>query len=98
MATYTASSAKTVTTVANQIDTLTLTGTGKTLRVTGHSGTPHIFFTTAPLGQTPPTVSAGGDNCFVGEPDTGQDFPWNGSGIVISYISTGINVLSFMLF
>jgi hypothetical protein len=97
MATYSASQAVTITTVANQVDTITLSGTGNTLRITGHSGSSHIFFTTAPTGQTPVTPVAGGNDCYVGEPDVGQDFPWNGAGAVIKIISTGINVFSIML-
>ena len=97
MATYTASQVVTITSVANQVDTITLTGTGKMLRFTGHSGTPHIFFTTAPLSQTPATPVAGGNDCYVAEPDTAQDFPWTGSGAVIKIISTGINTFSIML-
>ena len=98
MATYTATSAKSITTVAAQVDTLTLTGTGKTLRVTGRSGTTHTFFTTAPLGETPATPTSSGDDCFVGEPTSTIDYPWNGSGAVIKLINSGISTLTFMLF
>lgn len=98
MATYTATSAKSITTVANQVDTVTLSGAGKTLRVTGRSGSTHTFFTTAPLYQTPTTPTVSGDDCFIGEPTSTIDYPWNGSGAVIKLINSGISTLTFMLF
>ena len=97
MATYTASHAKSITTVAAQVDTLTLTGAGKTLRITGRSGTTHTFFTTAPLGETPATPTSSGDDCYVTEHTATIDYPWNGSGIVIKLINSGISTLTFML-
>jgi hypothetical protein len=97
MATYTTSHAKSITTVANQVDTLTLTGAGKTLRITGRSGTTHTFFTTAPLGETPATPTASGDDCYVTEHTGTIDYPWNGSGVVIKLINSGISTLTFML-
>jgi hypothetical protein len=97
MATYTASNAKSITTVADQVDTITLTGAGKTLRITGRSGSTHTFFTTAPLGQTPATPTASGDNCYVAEHTGTIDYPWNGSGAVIKLINSGITTLTFML-
>ena len=97
MATYSASHAKSITTVAAQVDTLTLTGAGKTLRIIGRSGTTHTFFTTAPLGETPATPTAAGDDCYVTEHTTTIDYPWNGSGVVIKLINSGISTLTFML-
>jgi len=97
MATYSASNAKSITTVANQVDTITLTGTGKTLRIVGRSGSTHTFFTTAPLGGTPATPTVSGDDCFVNEHSTTTDYPWNGSGAVIKLINSGIVNLTFML-
>jgi len=97
MATYTASNAKSITTVADQVDTITLTGAGKTLRIIGRSGSTHTFFTTAPLGQTPATPTVTGDNCYVTEHTGHIDYPWNGSGAVIKLINAGITASTFML-
>jgi len=97
MATYTASNAKSITTVADQVDTITLTGAGKTLRIVGRSGSTHTFFTTAPLGETPATPTVSGDNCLVADHSGTIDYPWNGSGAVIKLINSGIATLTFML-
>lgn len=97
MATYTASHAKSITTVAAQVDTLTLSGAGKTLRVVGRSGSTYTYFTTAPLYQTPTTPTTEGDDCYVGGLITVVDYPWNGSGAVIKLINSGIATLTFML-
>ena len=97
MATYTASNAKSITTVAAQVDTLTLSGTGKTLRIIGRSGSTHTFFTTAPLGQTPATPTSAGDDCYVTEHTGTIDYPWNGSGAVIKLINSRIASVTFML-
>jgi len=97
MATYTASSAKSITTVAAQVDTLTLSGAGKTLRVTGRSGSTYTYFTVDSLGNTPTTPTSEGDNCYVAGLTTVVDYPWNGSGAVIKLINSGIATLTFML-
>ena len=97
MATYTASHAKSITTVAAQVDTLTLSGAGKTLRVTGRSGSTYTYFTVDSLGNTPATPTTEGDNCYVAGLITVVDYPWNGSGAVIKLINSGIATLTFML-
>jgi len=97
MATYTASNAKSITTVAAQVDTLTLTGAGKTLRIISRSGSTSTFFTTAPLGQTPATPTSSGDDCYCTEHIGLIDYPWNGSGAVIKLINSGISTVTFML-
>jgi hypothetical protein len=98
MATYTASNAVSITTVGSQVDTITLTGSGKILRIVNRSGTTHTFFTTAPLGQTPTTPTVGGDNCLATDPTLSTlDFPWNGAGAVIKLINSGIVTLTFMI-
>jgi hypothetical protein len=97
MATYTAAQASHITTVANQVDTLTLTGTGTKIRFIARSGTSHVFFTTAQPGGTPATPTVGGDNCLVGDPSGVLDYPWSGNGVVIKLIAGGIDTISIML-
>lgn len=97
MATYSASSAKTITLVAAQVDTITLTGTGQVLHVWQTSTTP-IYFTTAQPGQTPATPTVGGDNCIA---IMNNYIPchqgWTGNGIVIKVISAGTGTVNFAL-
>lgn len=99
MATYSASSSKYVTLVANTVDTITLTGTGTSIRFVTTSGTSHAYFTVAPLSQTPTTPTVAGDNTYVtvhGNPGY-IDIPWNGAGAVVSIISTGTPTIGVML-
>jgi hypothetical protein len=97
MATYSASSAKTITLVAAQVDTITLTGTGTVLHAWQTSTTP-IYFTTAQPGQTPETPTVGGDNTIaIMNNNNSTDFPWNGNGIVIKVISAGTGTVNFAL-
>jgi len=97
MATYSASSAKTITLVANTVDTITLTGSGTNLHVWQTSTTP-IYFTTAQPGQTPATPTVAGDNTIgIFNNNNSTDFPWSGNGIVIKVISAGTGTINFAL-
>ena len=97
MATYSASSAKTITLVANTVDTVTLTGSGSNLHVWQTSTTP-IYFTTAQPGQTPATPTVAGDNTIgIFNNNNSTDFPWSGNGIVIKVISAGTGTVNFAL-
>ena len=97
MATYSASSAKTITLVANTVDTVTLTGSGNNLHVWQTSTTP-IYFTTAQPGQTPATPTVAGDNTIgIFNNNNSTDFPWSGNGIVIKVISAGTGTVNFAL-
>jgi hypothetical protein len=97
MATYSASQAKTITCVANQVDTITLTGTGNELHLWQTSTTP-IYFTLAQPGQTPTTPTVAGDNCYALMNNNNSDnYPWNGNGIVIKLITAGTGVVNFTL-
>jgi hypothetical protein len=97
MATYSASSAKTITLVANTVDTVTLTGSGSNLHVWQTSTTP-IYFTTAQPGQTPATPTVAGDNTIgILNNNNSTDFPWSGNGIVIKVISAGTGTVNFAL-
>jgi hypothetical protein len=97
MATYSASQAKTVTCVANQVDTITLTGTGETLHFAQNSSTP-IYFTLAQPGQVPATPTVAGDNCYVIMNGNNSDnIDWNGNGVVIKLITAGTGLVNFTL-
>ena len=97
MAAYTASTAKTITLVANTVDTVTLTGSGNNLHVWQTSTTP-IYFTTAQPGQTPATPTVAGDNTIgIFNNNNSTDFPWTGNGIVIKVISAGTGTINFAL-
>ena len=97
MATYTASQAKTVTCVASQVDTITLTGTGQRLRFEQNSSTP-IYFTLAQPGQTPATPTVAGDNCYVIMNGNNSDnIVWTGNGVVINLITAGTGLVNFTL-
>ncbi len=97
MATYTANIAKSITTVAAQVDTITLSGTGKVLSIIDKTGTTNTFFTTATVGGTPETPTVLGDDCYC--VPVGKEFflPWIGTGIVIKLINSGISTLTFQL-
>ena len=96
MATYTGSEAITVTLVANQVDTITLTGAGTELRISQTSTTP-IYIITAQPGQTPatPTVAGAGTTAIM--TNYPVVLPWTGSGIVIKVISAGTGTVNFAL-
>jgi len=96
MATYTGSEAITVTLVANQVDTITLTGAGTELRISQTSTTP-IYIITAQPGQTPatPTVAGAGTTAIM--TNYPVVLPWTGSGIVIKVISAGTGTVNFTL-
>jgi len=97
MATYSASDAKTITLVANTVDTVTLTGSGNNLHVWQTSTTP-IYLTFAQPGQTPATPTVAGDNTIgIFNNNNSTDFPWSGNGIVIKVISAGTGTINFAL-
>ena len=97
MATYSASQAKTITLVANTVDTVTLTGSGTQLHIWQTSTTP-IYLTFAQPGQTPTTPTVGGDETIgIFNNNNSTDIPWSGNGIVIKAISTGTGTINFAL-
>lgn len=99
MATYSASQAKYITLVANTVDTITLSGTGNTIRFLTTSGTSHAYFTISSLSNTPATPTVAGDNTYAtAHAAPGYiDIPWNGGGAVISIISSGTPSIGVML-
>lgn len=97
MAIYSATDAKTITCVAAQVDTITLTGTGSQLHFAQDSNTP-IYFTVAQPGQVPATPTVAGDNCFViMNANNSDNFAWNGNGVVIKLITAGTGLVNFAL-
>jgi len=96
MATYTGSEAITVTLVASQVDTITLTGAGTELRISQTSTTP-IYIITAQPGQTPATPTVGGAGTTAIMTNYPVVLPWTGSGIVINVISAGTGTVNFIL-
>ena len=98
MATYSASQVKTITLVSGQVDTITLNGSGSTLRVQTNSTSVPVSFTVAQPGGTPATPTDGGDNCYVAINSYSTfDLPWSGNGCVIKVIATGTPIVSFAL-
>lgn len=98
MATYSASQVKTITLVSGQVDTVTLAGSGSTLRVSSNSTSVPVSFTVAQPGGTPATPTDAGDNCFVVMNSYSTfDLPWTGNGCVIKVIATGTPIVSFAL-
>lgn len=96
MATYSASSAKTITCVASQVDTITLTGTGTELHIWQSSTTP-IYYSLAQTSQTPITPTVAGDNCYALMSNLPDVYKWNGNGVVIKLITVGTGVVNFTL-
>ena len=97
MATYSASEAKTITLVANTVDTVTLTGSGNLIHFWQTSTTP-IYMTFAQPGQTPATPTIAGDNCYaIMNNNNPTEFPWSGNGIVIKLISAGTGTINCVL-
>jgi hypothetical protein len=97
MATYSASQSKTVTCVAAQVDTITLTGNGTALHFSQNSSTP-IYFTVGQPGSTPATPTVAGDDCYVIMNGNNSDnFPWTGNGVVIKLITAGTGLVNFAL-
>jgi hypothetical protein len=97
MATYTASEAKTITLVANTVDTVTLTGTGTVLHIWQTSTTP-MYVTFAQPGQTPATPTVAGDNTLaIMNNNNPCHQGWSGNGIVIKVISAGTGTVNFAL-
>ena len=98
MATYSASQVKTITLVSGQVDTITLAGSGTTLRVSSNSTSVPVSFTVAQPGGTPATPTDAGDNCYVVMSAYDSfDLPWTGNGCVIKVIATGTPIVSFAL-
>jgi len=97
MATYSASQAKTITLVANTVDTVTLTGSGTFLRAT-QTSTTAAYFTAVPTGSTPTTATVAGDNNFaLQNASMAIELGWPGTGAVISVISAGTGTVNFAL-
>ena len=99
MATYSASQAKYITLVANTVDTVTLTGTGSTLRVITTNGTAHAYFTAGSVNATVANPTVGGDNTYPavhGNPGY-IDIPWTGNSVVVKVISSGTPTVGFIL-
>lgn len=99
MANYSASQAKYITLVANTVDTITLSGTGKIIRFITTSGASHAYFTISSLYDTPATPTVAGDNTYatVHSAPGYVDIPWYGSGVVIRIISSGTPSIGVML-
>jgi hypothetical protein len=97
MAAYTASTAKTITLVANTVDTVTLTGTGTFLRA-AQTSTTAIYFTAVPTGTTAITSTVAGDNnVALQNASMAIELGWPGTGAVISVISAGTGTVNFTL-
>lgn len=97
MATYTASQAKTITLVSSTVDTVTLTGTGKTIRFVATSNKGHVYYTLAQPSQTPPNPTVAGDDCFVTSDTTVHDHPWTNNGCVVKVIASGTPTITIAL-
>lgn len=98
MASYTASQAKTVTTVGSQVDDITLTGEGSILRFITTSGSTHTYFTAVPNSDTPATPTVGGDNCYaVAHGNVITDYPWPGTSAKLKIVNSGVVTLTVML-
>lgn len=97
MAAYTGITAKTQTLTISTVDSVTLTGTGGTIRIENQSATNPIYVT---LGATPVASvtdpTAAGDNCYVVPPSSSRDFPRpqaaGTAGTVVKLISAGAQV------
>lgn len=97
MAAYTANIAKTVTTVAAQVDSIALSGTGKTLQIVTTSGTTPTYFTITAVGLTAATPTSGGDDVYVALVANTIEIPWNGSGMGIKLVNSAIATVTFQL-
>lgn len=97
MAAYTANIAKTVTTVAAQVDSIALSGTGRTLQIVTTAGTTPTYFTITAVGLTAATPTSGGDDVYVALAANEISIPWNGSGIGIKLINSAIATVTFQL-
>jgi len=98
MATYTANTTKTITLVSGQVDTITLSGVGTTIRVQSNSTTVPVSFTVAQPGSTPATPTDKGDDCYVVmSAYDAFDLPWSGNGAVVKVIATGTPIVSISL-
>lgn len=97
MAAYTANIAKTVTTVAAQVDSIALSGTGRTLQIVTTSGTTPTYFTITAVGLTADTPTSGGDDVYVALVANKIEIPWDGSGIGIKLVNSAIATVTFQL-
>lgn len=98
MAAYTASHAVTVTTVGGQVDDITLTGDGSTIRFITTAGSTHTYFTAVPNSDTPATPTVGGNNCYaVAHGNVISDFRWPGTSAKLKIINSGVVTLTIML-
>jgi hypothetical protein len=98
MANYTANTTKTITLVSGQVDTITLSGVGTTIRVQSNSTTVPVSFAVAQPGGTPATPTDKGDDCYVVmSAYDAFDLPWSGNGAVVKVIATGTPIVSISL-
>lgn len=98
MATYSASNAKTITLVNGQVDTLTLTAPGNTISFAITANHKPIYFTLGNPGQTIPTPTVEGDNCYAVDYQTVFTGPWNGGAVTIKMIAAGTPTVTVMIY
>jgi len=94
MAAYTSSKAKTITVSTSAADTITLTGSGKYLRIAHNSTSSAIYFTAEPTGTTPVAAVALADNVMAVFPTQWFTMAWPGTGANISVITAGVAVVA----
>ena len=98
MATYTVTQSKTITLVSGQVDTVTLNGTGVTIRVSSDSTTVPVSFTVSQTLNTPATPTDKGDNCYVVLSSAAPvEIPWTGNSAKVSVIATGTPTVNIAL-
>jgi hypothetical protein len=98
MATYTVTQSKTITLVSGQVDTVTLNGTGVTIRVSSDSTTVPVSFTVSQALNTPATPTDKGDNCYVVLSSAAPvEIPWTGNSAKVSVIATGTPTVNIAL-
>lgn len=98
MATYSVSQSKTYALTSGQVDTITLTGTGTTLRVQSDSTTVPVSFTVGQPYSDPATPTSKGDDCYtLLTAYSPFDIKWSGNGCVVKIIATGTPTVSVAL-
>jgi len=98
MATYTASNAKTITMVNGDVETVTLTAPGSTIAFAITANHKPIYFTVGNPGQTIPTPTVGGDNCYAVDYQSVFTGPWNGGAATIKMIAAGTPTVTVMIY
>lgn len=89
MAAYTSSKAKTFTLGTSVADSITLTGTGKFLRIAHNSTTAGVYVIAEPTGTTPATVTVLADNAIAVYGNQVATIGWPGTGANLSVITGG---------